>query len=135
MTLKLGISAIRARAFNEKAISELREALSDGSVNLRTAVEALIQSLAYADLQLAMSSLEWLIELDSSLALLLMAGLYGVADDTSEHDICDAIELWLEKCGAQTLVAPIELHARRGSIAPRKALEWTEALRQSSGKP
>ncbi len=104
------------------------EALAKGEADLGNIVVMLVGSTSYENVRRAMRDLEWLAGLSPDLAILLMTGLYAVAEGLFAHDVCDSIELWLENEGTSALVGPIRAQCERGAIATSKAVEWSDMI-------
>jgi hypothetical protein len=134
MVTNRAIRLIHDRVVDPNAFHELATQLHEGRLELRAALLQLTRGDQYFDVAAAMSALEWLAQSDANLALLLMAALYGLADKLFAHDVCDAIELWLEGSGDERLLPELQLHAERGSLDSVKAAEWITTItsRQSN---
>jgi len=128
MVTPRAIELIDDRVVDRGAFRELATQLHEGRLELRAALLQLARGDQYCHVSATMSALEWLAQSEANLALLLMAALYGLADKLYAHEVCDAIELWLEGFGDEQLIPELRLHAERGSLDMRKVAEWITTM-------
>ena len=128
MATNTAIVLIHERVANHDAFCELARQLHTGETELSDALLQLTSTGPSADLSATMSNLEWLAQSEPTLALLFMVALYRVANQAFAHEICDAIELWIEHSGDDQLVSELKLHEQRGDLIAVKAGEWIAAI-------
>jgi len=132
MVIETIIQSIRSRIPARRDSAQLLQGLIDGRYDLRELVNELVSIRTYQHALDTMADLEWLASDEADLALILMVGLYDIADELRAHDLCDAIELWLENSGSQPLIAALETQTRQGNVSIAKSAEWVSMLARNA---
>lgn len=79
-----------------------------------------------------MANLETIAETDRSLACILMAELWGRASDTTMHEVCDAIDLWLHDSDSVELYRHLRKLAS-SELDPDKRRHFEQLVEMRSG--
>lgn len=123
------IQALRGGTFPDGVLDRIRVLLRAGTSPEELA-RRVVGVASFEGVGEVMSSLEALSSQDMELSLKVMIGLYPVASDVLAHDVCSAIELWLEHEGTpevRDLVASL-LTADPPFGAREKLESWMQLL-------
>jgi hypothetical protein len=124
------VTVIRQRDYSANSLGVLLREILDGTQSPETIAESLVGKPAtYSNIKATMSDLEAVAEHDNVLGVLLMTGLYGLADSIHAHDVCDGIELWIENSAGRDLVDALESINPPNDAAETKRMEWLRMLR------
>lgn len=119
--------AIGHRDYSNRELTDLESDFASGKADVRRFVVTCVgTNPTYPDIKTAMTQLESVAQENKQLALLLMTGLYDIADDARAHDVCDAIDLWIENAGDAALADLLQT-ARSPAI---RTPEWISDIRR-----
>jgi uncharacterized protein YaeQ len=119
---------IREHIANPPELTALRHDIETGNQDIRDIALEVAEGTSYNQLRNAMRSLEWLATQDNALAILIMMGLFAFADKIFAHDICDAIELWIENNADADVTKGFDAQLTRGAIPDQKVSDWRTSL-------